>query len=196
MKKIILGTSNSGKITELKEMLSDYDAIPYTDIIEEIDIVEDGCSFIHNAAIKSAAVYAAVNDENAVILADDSGVRIDGLNGAPGVNSRRYAGNNASWEDNMALVIRELKDRGYTHSCATMHTAISIYSKDKVFTMEAMLRGTIITEPRGDVVFGYDQLFIPEGQTLTMSELGMNIRNNISSRAAALREVIQILNIN
>ena len=99
--KLVLATSNRGKIREIKEMCSDYEVVAYSELIDEFEIVEDGKDFKENALIKARAVYEALGDKDAIVLADDSGISVDVLEGAPGIYSARYGGENSNDKDNL-----------------------------------------------------------------------------------------------
>ena len=100
-----MATSNVGKVREIKELYGDYDVIPYCDIIDEFEIVEDGSTFKENALIKARAVFNAIGDEDAIVLADDSGISVDILDGEPGIYSARYAGVGADDKQNLYKLI-------------------------------------------------------------------------------------------
>jgi len=112
LKKLVLATSNKGKVREIKALCKEYDVVPYTELIEEFEIVEDADSFQGNALIKAHAVYEALGDEDAVVLADDSGISVDVLEGAPGIYSARYAGESANDKDNLYKLIDDIKAKG------------------------------------------------------------------------------------
>ena len=195
MKKLVLATSNKGKVREIKELCKHYEVVPYTDLMDAFEIIEDADTFKENALIKARAVYKALDDADAVVLADDSGISVDILNGAPGIYSARYAGEDASDKDNLYKLIEDIKAKGVTSSPAHYTAAIAIVTKDKERTVHGWMHGTAITEARGDGGFGYDPMFIPLGFTKTLGELDDEIKKNLSHRSQALILVSKILRV-
>lgn len=195
MKKLVLATSNRGKVREIKEQCRDYEVVPYTDLIEPFEIVEDAKSFKENALIKARAVYEALGDEDAVVLADDSGISVDVLDGAPGIYSARYAGENASDKDNLYKLIDDIKAKGVKSSPAHYTAAIAIVTKGKERTVHGWMHGEAISEARGEGGFGYDPMFIPLGYEKTLGELESEIKRKLSHRSQALYLASKILKV-
>jgi XTP/dITP diphosphohydrolase len=194
--KLVLATSNKGKVREIKELCKAYEVVPYTDLIEPFEIIEDADTFKENALIKARAVYNALNDEDVVVIADDSGISVDLLNGAPGIYSARYAGENANDKDNLYKLIDDIKAKGVEASPAHYTAAIAIVTKGKEKTVHGWMYGTAITEAIGEGGFGYDPMFIPEGFNNTLGELDDEIKKELSHRSKALklaRVVLQTL---
>jgi len=185
-KKIVLATSNKGKVVEIKNMMEGYEVKNYTDIIAPFHIEEDADTFKGNAIIKAKAVFDALGDDEAIVLSDDSGICVDALGGEPGIYSARYAGVGASDKQNLQRLVETIKSAGFSSSPAHYTASIAIASKDGVFTVHGYMYGTAITEPRGDKEFGYDPMFIPEGFDKTLGELDDEIKNMISHRGRAL----------
>lgn len=185
-KKIVLATSNKGKVVEIKNMMEGYEVINYTDIIEPFHIEEDGLTFKDNAIIKAKAVFEALNDIEAIVLSDDSGICVDVLDGEPGIYSARYAGAGANDKENLQKLVESIKAAGFESSPAHYTAAIAVATKDGIFTVHGHMYGTAITAPRGDKGFGYDPMFIPEGFENTLGELDDEIKNKISHRGRAL----------
>ena len=184
--KIVLATTNQGKVREIKELLHDREVCAYTDLMEGFEIVEDGDTFKENALIKARAVYKALGDEDAVVIADDSGISVDVLNGAPGIYSARYGGEGASDKDNMNRLIDAVKTAGYESSGAHYTAAIAIVSREGESCVHGWMHGDVITSPRGENGFGYDPIFIPIGFDKTLGELGRDVKVGISHRSKAL----------
>ena len=193
MKKLVLATSNKGKVREIKELLSEYEVIPYTDLMDAFEIVEDADTFKENALIKARAVYEALGEEDAIVFADDSGISVDVLDGAPGIYSARYGGENASDKDNLYKLIEGIKAKGVQESLAHYTAAIAIVTKDKERTVHGWMYGTAITEVRGNGGFGYDPMFIPLGYEQTLGELNNVIKKELSHRSKALKLAKKIL---
>jgi XTP/dITP diphosphohydrolase len=183
---VVLATSNKGKVREIIELLHDRQVHPYTDLIEGFEIVEDGTTFQENALIKARAVYKALGDENAVVIADDSGISVDALGGEPGIYSARYAGESANDKDNLYKVVEALKTKGVDSSKAHYTAAIAVVSREEERCVHGWMHGMVITSPRGDNGFGYDPIFIPEGYDQTLGELGDDVKKGLSHRSKAL----------
>jgi len=198
--KLVLATGNKGKIKELKEYFLNYDVVAYKDIIGDIDIIENGKTFKENAIIKAKAINESLKENNFkdyLVLADDSGISIEALNGEPGIKSARYSGGGD--KDNNKLVIKRLKNIKIKSSKAFYTAAIALIYKDKLFTTHGFMHGIVIDEERGDKGFGYDPLFIPNGFDKTLGELNDDVKKNISHRTKAIKcikVIIKSLNLN
>ena len=190
--KIVLATSNKGKVREIIELLHDREVFPYTDLMEGFEIVEDGESFKANALIKARAVYKALGDSEAIVVADDSGISVDALDGAPGIYSARYAGEGASDRDNLLKLVEALKEKGLSTSPAHYTAAIAIVSKEGESCVHGWMYGDVITALRGENGFGYDPSFIPDGFDKTLGELDNEVKKGLSHRSKAL-ELAKIL---
>lgn len=194
-KKIVLATSNKGKVVEIKNMMEGYEVKNYTDIIAPFHIEEDAETFKGNAIIKAKAVFDALGDDEAIVLSDDSGICVDALGGEPGIYSARYAGVGASDKENLQKLVEAIKAKGLSTSPAHYTAAIAIATKDGVFTVHGHMYGTAITEPRGNKGFGYDPMFIPEGFDKTLGELDDEVKNVISHRGRALLNARALLRV-
>ncbi len=186
MIKIVLATGNSGKVREIREFLTDFEIIPYTDIMDSFEIIEDGDSFKANAIIKAKAIFDKLEDKELVVLADDSGICVDALGGEPNIYSARYAGEGASDKDNLEKLINSLKALNIKESKAHYVSSIAIATKKGVFTTHGFMYGKVIDEAIGNGGFGYDPMFIAEGFEQTLGELDKNIKLQISHRSKAL----------
>ena len=182
--KIVVASSNKGKIKEIKEILDDFDIVAYTDLIEPFEIEENGKTFKENAIIKAKAVFEKL--PKFFVLADDSGISVPALNNEPGIFSARYAGEGANDKDNLNKLINELKKRNIKKTPAFYTAAIALATHYGVFTTHGFMRGEVIDEARGNKGFGYDPMFIPTGFSKTLGELDENIKNKISHRTKAL----------
>jgi XTP/dITP diphosphohydrolase len=191
--KIVLASSNKGKVKEIKEILSDYEIIPYTDLIEPFKIEENGKTFKENAIIKAKSVAEKLPDF--IVMADDSGISVPALGGVPGIYSARFAGDGASDKDNLYKLIDELKKRNITKTPAFYTAAIAIASPYGIFTTHGFMRGEVIDDARGDKGFGYDPMFIPSGFDKTLGELDESIKQKISHRYKALKLADKILKV-
>jgi len=191
--KLVLATSNKGKVREIKMMCQDHEVIPYSNLIESFEIIEDAPTFKGNALIKAHAVYEALGDEDAIVIADDSGISIDALDGAPGIYSARYAGEGASDKDNLNKVVESLHVKNLESSPAHYTAAIAIVGKEIEFTVHGWMHGDVISLARGDHGFGYDPIFIPIGFDKTLGELDDEVKKELSHRSQALALVQVIL---
>ncbi len=185
--KLVLATSNKGKVREIKALCEDFEVIPYSEFIQEFEIVEDGDTFKENALIKARAVFKALNDENVIVLADDSGISVDVLGGKPGIYSARHAGENANDKDNLYKLIEDIKEAGVKSSPAHYTAAIAIVTKNGEYCVHGWMYGTALTEAIGDGGFGYDPMFIPLGYDKTLGELDDETKKKLSHRAKALK---------
>src|SRR5699024_533184 len=181
MKEVIVATKNDGKIREFRAILKKYGirCKSLHDIeLQNIVIEETGKTFRENALIKAQTISDRLQIP---VLADDSGLVVDYLNGKPGVRSARYAGKKATDEENNAKLLNELKDVPLKKRTARFVCAIAfvIPGQAPLFA-EGVCEGTIATEPKGTDGFGYDPLFIPHGYDETMARLGDEVKNNIS----------------
>jgi len=183
---LVLATSNKGKVAEIQALCSDFDVVPYSELMTPFDIVEDADTFQGNALIKAKAVYAALGDDDAIVLSDDSGISIDVLDGEPGIYSARYGGVGATDKENLAALVEALKAAGAAKSPAHYTAAIAIVSREGEQTVHGWMHGTAIAQARGDKGFGYDPMFIPEGYAKTLGELDISVKKALSHRSKAL----------
>ncbi|HIP02068.1 MAG TPA: RdgB/HAM1 family non-canonical purine NTP pyrophosphatase [Campylobacterales bacterium] len=193
MKKLVLATTNWGKIREIKEFCREYEVIPYTELIDAFEIVEDAESFQKNALIKARAVYEALGDEDAVVVADDSGISVAILDGAPGIYSARYAADDANDKENLEKLIQEMKKKGVKSSAAYYTAAIAIVTKGIEKTVHGWMYGTALTQAKGEGGFGYDPIFVPLGYDKTLGELDERVKKELSHRAKAFKLASKIL---
>lgn len=184
--RIVLATSNSGKVREIKAMCEDFEVVPYTDLMDAFEIIEDAPTFKGNALLKARAVYEALGDADAIVLSDDSGISVDALDGAPGIYSARYGGETASDKENLQKLMNEVKARGLESSPAHYTAAIAIVTKEGEEVVHGWMYGDVITTPRGENGFGYDPCFIPEGFDKTLGELEESVKKRLSHRSKAL----------
>ena len=184
--KLVLATSNKGKVREIKALCEKYEIIPYSELIEEFEIIEDADTFKENALIKARAVFKALNDEDVVVMADDSGISVDVLDGAPGIYSARYGGENASDKDNLYKLVDDIKAKNVDSSPAHYTAALAIVTSSSEYCVHGWMYGTALTQTRGDGGFGYDPMFVPDGYDKTLGELDDEIKKKLSHRSKAL----------
>ena len=193
MPRIIFASRNKGKIQEVKDILADsnFDIVSLLDLNDNENIIEDGITFEENAKLKASHVY---NKYKTPVIADDSGIIVDQLNGRPGVHSARYSGENATDIQNNSKLIGELKPLPEPHPARYICSAV-FYDGDKYLTAEGEERGIITLNAKGTNGFGYDPLFIPVNYSVTMAELNPEEKNMISHRAKAFNELKKKLSL-
>ena len=184
--RLVLATSNKGKLREIKALCENDEVLAYGEIIEEFEIIEDGNSFKENALIKARTVFKALNDDSSVVLADDSGISVDILGGAPGIYSARYAGEDSSDKDNLRKLMRDIKEKGCKSSPAHYTAAIAIVTKDSEFCVHGWMYGNAMSYESGNGGFGYDPMFIPLGLDKTLGDLDDETKKKLSHRSKAL----------
>jgi XTP/dITP diphosphohydrolase len=191
--KIILATKNLGKIRELQELLVDegIKVLSLLDIPDWEDVEENGVTFAENAAIKARE---AARKTGLITLADDSGLEVDALGGAPGIFSARYAGEPTNDERNTDKVLELLGTIPQNKRTARFRCALVVVTPDgEEYLTEGIVEGQILTERRGTDGFGYDPVFYLPEFGKTMAEINLAEKNKISHRAQAFRKVIPIL---
>ena len=192
---IVLATRNRKKAEEMKKIIGQ-GIMPFVNIFilndfpECPDVKEDGNTFEENAIKK--AVHAS-KCTGIIAIADDSGLEVDALNGAPGVFSARYAGESADDRANLEKLLKEMEHIPYEKRRARFVCCIAIASLNEVKTFFGYVEGRIGTEPRGKKGFGYDPVFYPEGYDITFAEMREDKKNAISHRYKALKELQKYL---
>ncbi|MGE5473202.1 MAG: XTP/dITP diphosphatase [Ignavibacteriales bacterium] len=188
MNKIITATKNKGKIAEIKQILKDLPA-EVVSMVEEginLEIVENGQTFEENALIKARAIK---EHTNGIALADDSGLVVDALDGAPGVYSSRFAGEPSNDDKNNEKLLSMMNGIEQTKRTARFICVIAVIMNDgREFCVRGECEGRIGYEPKGSNGFGYDPLFFMPEYGKTMAELEPGIKNQISHRAKALEK--------
>ena len=191
---LILSTGNKNKVREIKEILKELpiEVVSKDDInLGHIDVVEDGTTLSENS-IKKARTLSEYTEY--MVMADDSGLFVDALNGDPGVYSNRYAGFEGDDNANNIKLLAALKDIEIEERTAKFITVIALVLEDKeIITMTGEIKGSIAVENMGSNGFGYDPLFIPEWYDRSFAQLGHEIKNEISHRAKALEELKKII---
>ncbi|GLO66767.1 MULTISPECIES: XTP/dITP diphosphatase [Oceanobacillus] len=190
MKKIIVATKNKGKAKEFKEFFASFDiqAISLLDLPESIpDIEETGTTFEENAALKAEQISERFNT---AVIADDSGLIIDALNGRPGLFSARYAGEPTNDQANIDKVLQEMQDVPDQDRHARFICVLAIAQPGEETTFNTgYCEGYIHRNQKGDHGFGYDPIFIPKGYDVTMAELDPDKKNQISHRKNAIDQL-------
>lgn len=192
MQKIVIATKNKGKIREMKNAFHGLpiELVPLASFGDMPDAVEDGESFAANAAIKARFYMWATG---VACLADDSGLEVDALGGAPGIYSARFAGDHADDAANNDKLVGELKKVGKEESPAAYRCALAFVDMDgRLLQAEGSCHGTIKVQPQGDGGFGYDPYFYV-ADNKTMAELTLTEKDAISHRGMALRRMAEML---
>ena len=188
MKKLVFATNNAHKLEEIRAILGDkVEILSLNDIHCHADIPETADTLEGNAALKAAYIYEHYGLD---CFADDTGLEVEALNGAPGIYSARYAGGEGhDSEANMKKLLREME--GKENRRAQFRTAICLIERGKETLFEGIVKGEIIREKRGGSGFGYDPVFVPEGYTETFAEMGSEEKNH---RARAVQQLCAYLN--
>ncbi|MBI3600965.1 MAG: non-canonical purine NTP pyrophosphatase [Nitrospinae bacterium] len=216
--EIVVATKNKGKIKEIQEVLEGLNirVLSPDDLGLEIDVEEDGKTYIENAVKKAVEVTKRARK---IALADDSGLEIDALNGRPGINSSRFAGDDADDRERNLKILEMMKDVPHEKRGARFKCVIAVATPPLnppltspfsppseggegevvkggaggVYTCEGVCEGEIAEEIRGDKGFGYDPIFIVSEYGKTFGELGAEIKNKISHRAKAMEKAVEVL---
>lgn len=188
-KKLVFATNNAHKLEEIRAILNDkVDILSLSDIDCHADIPETADTLEGNARQKAMYIYEHYGMD---CFADDTGLEVESLNGAPGVYSARYAGEGHDSQANMRKLLHEMQ--GKNNRKAQFRTIISLIEKGEEHQFEGTVKGQIIEEKRGETGFGYDPIFQPEGYELTFAELGHDVKNKISHRARAVSALCDYL---
>jgi len=189
MKKIVFATNNKHKLDEIRKISEGkLEILSLNDINCQTDIPETGTTLEENALIKARFVKDNFGYD---CFADDTGLEVKALDGAPGVYSARYAGEDCRAEDNVRKLLTNLE--GISDRRAAFRTVIALLIGDEQYFFEGAIHGKIIDEKRGESGFGYDPVFVPDGYEQTFAELGEDTKNNISHRAIATTKLIRFL---
>ena len=199
MKKLILASNNKKKIKEMKEILKDLD-IEVKSLENEninIDVVEDGKTFEENAKKKAKEIYEFLldrGDKDFIVLADDSGLTVDYLNGEPGIYSARYAGEHGNDIKNNEKLLKKLSEVHKENRGAKFVCQLALFTDlGEYFKVTGDVEGRIIEELHGEGGFGYDPLFFYEPLNKTFAQLTSEEKNQISHRGVALKELKRII---
>lgn len=187
--RLVFATNNKHKIKEISELLGDnIELLSLEDVNIHCEIPEDYNTLEENAMAKARHIYKITGMD---VFADDTGLEIDALNGAPGVFSARFAGEEKDFEKNIDKVLELMKDA--ENRKAAFRTVIALIKNEREYLFEGKVNGTILRERRGTGGFGYDPIFLPDGYTETFAEMTLNQKNMISHRAIAFRKLKSFL---
>ena len=184
-KRLIVATRNAHKVEEIREILTEYEVCDLSVVNDPPEVEETGTTFLENATLKAVAISRIVDG---LVRSDDSGLEVDGLSGAPGVYSSRYAGEEGNDALNNEKLLNELS--GVANRTARFRCVIVLAENGSVIThFSGAAEGSILEEPAGAGGFGYDPLFMPKGHEESYAELGAEVKNQSSHRANALKEL-------
>jgi len=192
--KIILASHNRHKVEEMKSVLRDLsvEIITLEDYPEIGDIEETGKTLNENALLKARIVNRFTGIP---AIGDDTGLEVDSLNGDPGVYSARYAGENATYEDNVKKLLIEMSDFSENERTARFRTVAALVDRETEILSEGKIEGMITFEPKGTLGFGYDPLFYIPEMNCTFAELSTEEKNKISHRGHALQNLYKHLSV-
>lgn len=196
MKKIIFATGNANKMVEVRMILADcgYEIVSMKEAGIDIDIVEDGKTFEENAIIKATAISKTKEAEGCVVLADDSGLEVDYMDGAPGIYSARWQGEDTPYSIKNQMIIDALADAKEEERTARFVCSIAAAFPDgTVTTRRGVIEGMIAHQPAGENGFGYDPIFFLPEYGKTTAELAPEDKNKISHRGRALEKIREVL---
>lgn len=188
MTQLIIASANKGKINEIKEILPHIDILSLADIGFDEEIPEPHQTFEENAFTKADTIYKATNKN---VFADDSGICVDALDGAPGVISARYSGAGATDSSNLNLLINNM--RGVENRSAHYTAVICLIWNGQIQYFKGICKGKLRDEPKGNGGFGYDPIFVPDGYEETFAELPAEIKNSISHRGKAIKQMAEFI---
>ena len=188
--KAVFASRNRHKVVQVAELLPDIDLLTLDDVAPGLELEEPFDTFEENALVKARTVYLATG---LPAIADDSGIEVDALDGAPGVRSARYAGEAATDADNNRKLIENLRDvpedrRTCRYRCVAAYVAPGVE-----LTASGSCEGRVVLEPRGTLGFGYDPHVVPEGDTRTMGEIPLEEKLQFSHRGRAFRKLAELL---
>lgn len=193
MRKLVLATRNTDKVFEIKKILGDLDIDLVTleaypglpEVVEDQDTLEGNAT----KKAKEVAEYTGLP-----AVADDTGLEVEYLNGAPGVYSSRFAGENATYEHNVRKLLQEMKGVSWEQRRAKFRTVVAFCDGKNTETVDGQIAGIICKEERGENGFGYDPVFLVPRHDRTFSEMDADLKNSISHRGAAFRRFRALLN--
>ena len=189
MKKLIFATHNANKVKEVRnQLMGTYEILGLNDIGFHEEIIEDKKTIVENSIAKVRFVKERTGYD---CFADDTGLEVNALNGKPGVFSKRFAGQNASSDDNINKLLHMLK--GKQDRSAQFKTVISLFNNGEIQTFEGICKGNIGSKRSGNFGFGYDPIFIPENKNISFGQMSLEEKNKIAHRARAVNKLIGYL---
>lgn len=187
--ELIFATNNKHKIREISDLLDNrFNILGLADVSITDDIPEDADNLADNALYKARYVHERTGMN---VFADDTGLEVNALNGAPGVHSARYAGADRNPDDNIIKLLKQLE--GITNRKARFRTVIALIFNNREYLFEGKVEGKIIQKRKGTGGFGYDPVFIAKGYDNTFAEIPLSEKNKISHRAQAMKKLLEFL---
>ena len=196
--KIVLASSNKGKIAEFQKLLQNEEVVAFSEILGNLDIVEDKDTFKGNAIKKAQTIYdelLKIGQKDIIVISDDSGITVPALNNEPGIYSARYAGEGSNDKQNNAKLIKNLNAKNLEETPAFYTACIAIVYEGEVYTVHGWMHGNVINKELGEGGFGYDPMFIPTGFDKTLGELGYEAKKEFSHRTKALNLAMKVLDV-
>jgi len=188
--KLVFATNNAHKVEELRSLLpSGIRILPLKEAGIDIDIPEPHHTLKENAEEKAKVIFKLTGSN---CFSEDSGLEVDALGGQPGVRSARYAGNEAGAEENISLLLRNMD--GVENRSAAFRTVICLLLDGRQYYFEGTCRGRILSARRGKGGFGYDPVFVPEGEGRSFGEMSLEEKNRFSHRKKATDQLVEFLN--
>jgi XTP/dITP diphosphohydrolase len=192
MTKLIFATNNENKVAEIKRVVGNlYEVVSLKEAGIDIDIPEPHATLEENATEKSQTIFKLTGED---CFSEDTGLEVTALKGEPGVKSARYAGDGKDFEANIDKVLQALKEE--KDRSARFRTVISLIRNGSEYLFEGICNGNIISERKGTNGFGYDAVFIPEGENKTFAEMSIEEKNKLSHRKKAMMQLISFLSQN
>ncbi|MFQ5633290.1 MAG: RdgB/HAM1 family non-canonical purine NTP pyrophosphatase [bacterium] len=190
--KLLLATKNRDKVKEMRAVLNglEFELLSAADLPELPDVVEDAPTLEGNAVKKAKTLFEITGIPS---IADDTGLEVEALNGAPGVFSSRYSGPNATYADNVRKLLQETANVPRVKRAAQFRTVVAFVTEAGTETVEGICAGEIIFEPRGENGFGYDPVFEVAGTGKTLAEMALAEKNKISHRGKALQKLAVLI---
>ena len=188
-KTLIFATGNPNKVREIRKMIGEEFEIKSLKDIGCLDDIPETSPTIEGNALQKARYI--VEHYQLDCFAEDTGLEVEALDGEPGIFSARYAGPDRDAAANMKKVLKKL--HGQDNRQARFRTVVALIRDGKEYTFEGIVKGRIATEPQGQEGFGYDPIFIPEGESRSFAEMSMDEKNTISHRARAIRKLVEFL---
>ncbi len=196
--KIVLASANKGKIAEFQKLMPNDEVVAFSELLGDLDIVEDKDTFKGNAIKKAQTIYDELlknGYKEMIVISDDSGISVPALNNEPGVYSARYAGEGSTDKQNNEKLITKLNALNLEKTAAFYTACIAIVYKNEVYTVHGWMHGNVINKELGENGFGYDPMFIPDGFDKTLGELPLEIKKEFSHRSKALKLAIKVLDV-
>lgn len=197
MKTIVVASNNEHKISEIKDILKafSFKIISMNEAGINIEVEETGTTFLENAYIKAKEIHTLLNNEDYLVMSDDSGIEVDALGGAPGVYSARYAGEHGNSEKNNEKLLKELEGKPLNERTARFVCAIVLIGLgEEAIKVQGVVEGVVTTEIKGKDGFGYDPLFYVPEYNKTFAEMNSDEKNLVSHRGRALEMLVEEIN--